>query len=508
MTDANPGGAPDAAPDGAGPITAGESFGHRAMSGAVLLALAQAVKLATQFGSVFLLSRLLSPVDFGVFAMVMPIVAFVMLIQDFGLSGAIVAAKTLDHAQETTLFWLNLAAASVLAVALVAAAPLIAHFYRSPAVLWPTVALAGSVFLSGLATLQFSLLVRNLKFGAMAVADIAGALAGLAIPVAIAWSHPSPWALIASVFANMIAGLACAWSVTRWLPGRPAPLARIKSLLAFGGGLSGATFAHFVARNADNVLIGRYLGAVPLGFYDRAYKLLLFPLQQVVSPLSRVVVPVLVRLSDEPGRYATAYRRALDLILIIAMPGMMVVLIMADTLIVFVMGPVWLPVVPIFRWLGLVGLTVPLSQTLPWLLMSQGRTRPLVHLAVFHMVCCVVAFGFGLRFGIVGMAACYALVEVVAVLPVAIWYTGRGGPVSRTDLLRIAGPHALACIAVGAVLWWLRPMMAGPPILVLPAAGLLGYAIAAGVIALFPSRRTLFTDGLQLLNRRRQTMPS
>lgn len=71
------------------------------------------------------------------------------------------------------------------------------------------------------------------------------------------------------------------------------------------------------------------------------------------------------------------------------------------------------------------------------------------------MVCCVVVFGFGLCFGIVGMVVCYVLVEVVVVLLVVIWYIGCGGLVLWMDLLCIVGFYVLVCIVVGVVLWWL-----------------------------------------------------
>ena len=338
----------DAEPSVATDTPHGSEFAHRAMGGALMLGSAQAVKFVCQLASTVVLSRLLEPNDFGLFAMLMPLVWFVMMIQDFGLSNAVITVRDVTRAHETTLFLINIGLSVVLAVGLAAASPLIAIFYGTPAVSNLAVILSGTIILSGLATLQFAILARDLRFGAMTIAEIGGAVGGLVASIVVAMVHPGPLALVASVVGNMTMGLICGWGATRWVPNRPARLADVRHLLAFGGGIAGANISNYISRNADNILIGRYLGAQSLGYYDRAYKLLLFPLMQIVSPLSRTVVPILSRLVDDEPRYRAAYRRASNQIMLVAVPGMVVLVAMANEVIPLVMGKQWSNVVPVF----------------------------------------------------------------------------------------------------------------------------------------------------------------
>uniref|UniRef100_UPI001C2CFB93 oligosaccharide flippase family protein n=1 Tax=Sphingomonas bacterium TaxID=1895847 RepID=UPI001C2CFB93 len=187
----------------------GGALGGRAMNGAIVLAMAQGVKFATQLVSTIVLARLLSPHDFGIFAMVMPLAGIVMLFQDLGLAQAVESVREVTPAQATTLFAINLGLSVALAAAFAASAPLIAVFYGTREVIAPTLVLAGTIVLSGLATLQFALLVRGLRFGALAVADSVGAVAGVTAAIIVAAVHPSPWAMIASVVVTMTAGLGC-----------------------------------------------------------------------------------------------------------------------------------------------------------------------------------------------------------------------------------------------------------------------------------------------------------
>ena len=490
MTDIDRGDMPPDAPSQA-PNT---GLGARAMNGAIVLAAAQAVKFVTQLISTVVLARLLSPHDFGIFAMVMPLVGFVMLIQDFGLSQAVISVKGITRGQETTLFYINLGLSGVLALLFVVAAPVMGRFYGTSEVIAPAMVLAGTIALSGLATLQFGFLVRDLRFNAVGLADIVGAIAGVSAAIVVAFVHPSPWAMVASVVANMLFGLACGWIATGWRPGRAAPIAQVRHLLNFGGGVIGANLANFVTRNADNILIARFLGPTPLGYYDRAYKLLLFPFQQIVSPLGRVVIPILSRFVGEPERYRSAYFRSLEQILLVALPGMVVAIVMADDLIVFVMGEKWRPVIPVFRWLGLVGLHLPLSQTFAWLLISQSRTQALARFAMFQAVTSVIGFVVGLRYGIIGVAAIYALADVLVRLPLMTWYVGRVGPVSAWMIVERISVHLVGMMAAAGMLVLIRSIATLDHLPALVVGTVAAYLAAWSAVALFPSRRSIFVE--------------
>ena len=169
-----------------------------AVHGTVAIGSAQVVKFATQLLSVVVLARLLAPADFGLFAMLMPLAAFVMMLQDIGLSQAGVASGDLTHEQTSTMFWINAGLSLLLAMLFGVCAPLIALFYDQPRLVEPALALAGAVLISGLATQHFAWLSKSLRFGTVALIDVASTLLGFAAAVAVALIAPGIWALVAS----------------------------------------------------------------------------------------------------------------------------------------------------------------------------------------------------------------------------------------------------------------------------------------------------------------------
>lgn len=465
-----------AAPDYFQPHSRG-GLRQRVVEGAVVISSAQAAKIALQLASVVLLSRLLSPDTFGLFAMVIPVVAFIMALQDLGLTQAIITSSGLTHKEASNMFWIHLATTVGLAGFLLAAAPLIASFYGEPRLTQLAMALSAALFFAGLGTVPAALLNRTMRFGTVAIVETMAGLVGVAVAVGVAMVVPTVWALAAATIVGMAVGAALFWAVCGWKPDRPDPATRVGGLVRIGGGVAGFNLTDFVARNADHVLIGRFAGAVQLGLYDRAYKLLLFPLQHVTNPVGRVMIPALSRLRNEPDRYRAAYRRAVQLMLLLLLPGIVFVLIFAEAVVVSLLGEDWRAAAPIFAWLAITGLHQPMTSTIAWLFVSQQRTGAFARWGLVSMTICLAAFAVGLPWGAVGVAAAYAVADLCLRVPLVWWYAGRSGPVSTTDLVRIAWPFLPAMAAASLAALAVRHVIL-PEILRLALGVLASYAAA------------------------------
>ncbi len=416
----------------------------RGINGIAAIGLTQGLKIAVQFLSVIVLSRLLTPSDFGLVAMVTPIAAFVTLFQDLGLTQALITSSRVTHGQASTMFWVNVAIASALALILVAVSPLISDFYGQPRLIGLVVALAAVVVVSGFTAQQTAMLNRNLQFSALAVLDGSAALLTFLGATAFALIWPTPWALIFGTALSQVATMVGSWIYSGWRPGRPQRLSTINDMLKMGGNLTGFNLLNFLVRNFDNILIGRFNGPTSLGYYDRAYKLLLFPLTALTRPVGRVMLPVLSRLMDEPARYRHAYLRTIELLTLAIMPAVVALMATADEVFSLLIGAKWLAAAPIFRWLAVSGLHQAFSTTFSWLFVSQQRTGEFSRWGVINGTVVVAAMVIGLPDGPLGVARAYALADTLLLLPILIWLTGRRGPVASLRIVRTIAPFALA----------------------------------------------------------------
>jgi PST family polysaccharide transporter len=445
------------------------------------------------------LSRLLQPDDFCLLAMVMPAYGLAVLVQDLGLSQAAVQVRHLTGGQAATLFWVNVGISIGLAAVLAVVAPGLALFYGEPRIAGLTQAFAAIVVLSGLAAQQQALLNRQMRFGFIAAIDSGSYLAGFAAGVLTALAVHNYWALFVSPAVSGVVTLAMSWTGTRWRPGWPWRCRDAAGLLRFGGGLAGFNAFEFFVRSMDNILIGRVWGNAALGVYDRAYKLLLFPLEQVGGPLSRVMLPVLARLADEPARYRHAYLRAVQQMLLISQPGIVFMAATADTLVPAVLGEPWRASAPIFQWLGLAALAQPMTGAIGWLLISQGRTRALMGWGAFSAATCAGAFVAGLPWGPAGVAAAYSITEIVPRLPLYAWLGTSSGPVRLSDLVRTAGPFLAADAAALLAVLAFRHDVAWPAIPELLACLALSYATSVLSLLILPGGRSTLRESMVLL---------
>lgn len=468
------------------------SLGRSALRGSVLMGLAQAGKMAVTMASIVILARLLAPEDFGLVAAISPLVAFVGLFRNLGLQQALVQRKSVEPAHLNQAFWISLWVGLAASLVVFLAAPAVGAFYGDPRLV-PLVRVASlSLVLGSLTTVPIALLSRRFAFGVIAAQELAMALAALGLAVAGAIAGLDAMALVAGTVGAAAAGLALVWGFAPYRPGRPV-LTADGALMRFGANLTGFNLVNFFSRNADNVLIGRFAGMAALGFYDRAYKLLLFPIQNINQPLSQIMIPILSRVQDEPERLKRIYLEVNWALALLILPGIAAAGMQSEALIALLFGPQWAPTAPIFAWLALASFVQPVTGTNGWLFIAKGRTDWMLRLGLYSSLVTVAAFVVGLRWGAEGVAAAYALSAYVLRIPVLLAVIDRLGPVRGRDLgLVLAVPGAAAGLSALALPTVLEAAGAAPGLVSLILAAALNYGTALAAVAAVPaSRRTL-----------------
>jgi PST family polysaccharide transporter len=473
-------------------------FRGRAVAGIAKVGLSQGLRLFVQVGSMILLSRLLLPSDFGILAMVGPIIAFASLFQDLGLTQAVVQRSSMTQGEASALFVVSLSMSVGLAALLLAISPLVSWFYGEPRTGALTAAMGVNLVLGGAVSLHYALLNRRMQFGALAVIDAVSAVGGLAVSLAFALLYHNFWALYAgNVGAALILTAGC-WIATGWCPSLPRFDSRVGASLHFGANVTGFNIANYFARNLDNVLIGWRWGEQALGIYDRAYKLLLMPLQQINSPIFKVMLPVLTQMNGEPERYRQTFLRVLAQILLITLPGIAFMVGTADLVIPILLGRQWSGASPIFAVLGMASFLQVLNNPTGWLFLSQNRTREFLCWGIFGSATSVISFLAGLSCGPLGVAMAYAASEYIRT-PILWWYVTRRGPIRARDVVRTALPHLSGAIASLGAVCGVRALLPEAPFLVLGVSLGVSCLVTVLVLAAFTCGRETIGETVRLV---------
>lgn len=468
--------------------------GRSVRGGAVTFG-AQAGKVVLQLATVVVLVRLLSPGAFGLIAMVAALSSILEFIKELGLSAATIRKNDIDHAQVSALFWINVAAGGLIAALLFLAAPLVADFYRDPAVAPVTRWLALSFLMSGLTVQHWALLRRQMRFTATICVDIGSDLTGLVVAVALALAGADYWALVAQRLVVPAIALIGSWSLCRWRPAWPRRAAGVRELFVFGASVTGVNLTAAVGRSIDQILIGWAWGADVLGLYERAVKLLLTPVNNLAVPLYAVGMPTLSRIAHQDERYRRAFNELFENLAMILLPSAALLAVTADWIVHILFGPRWQAAAPLVAWFAAAAVFLPLTQTAGLLYLSQNRPREMVRAGLIDLALCVLAVGASVHFGAAAVAAALAVVGLGLRLPVGFWLATRRGPVRFGDLWATLVPAALAALATGIAVLVLRrfALPAGTPALPgMILALLVAATVAAAIYVALPrSRRAL-----------------
>lgn len=437
----------------------------------------QILRQLVQIGGQLLLVRLLVPDDFGLLGMAMFFVGVGQLLADFGIGSAIVHARSNDRIVLSSSFWLNLAVAALLAAVMLVCAPLIGSFYKRADLVPMVAVLSLNLLLAGLHVLPSALLYRDMRFADLARAQVLGSLAGALVAVGLAWRGAGVWALVVQPLFGTTVSLLMCWRATRWLPKWEFSWREVAPLARFSAALLGTNLVGYANRNADSLLIGRVLGAGPLGLYAMAIQLMLYPLQQVSSVIVRVLFPTLVQIKDDLPRLRSAYLKAVGTIALVTFPIMGGLFALADDFVLVVFGPAWAPMAPVLKVLAWVGMMQSVGTTVGVIYLAAGRTDIALRVTLVALPIVIAGMAAGLHWGILGVAIGYAAASCSL-----FYYTAVTA--FRLIALKLAPLHAaIARPGLGTAMM-LSVMLAVLPLLApWPPGVRLGAGIAIGMLA-------------------------
>jgi PST family polysaccharide transporter len=368
-------------------------------------------------GIAAVLSRLLTPEDFGTIAMITVISGFMSIFAEAGIGSVAVQFRDFVKRDHQTMFTLSLCLGLFLALLLAGFSSYVAAFFHNPDLKPVAIVMALAFPFSTLGIVPRGLLQRDMRFRAISIVSIVAALFAGLIGIGMAFTGWGYWSLVVQTLANSLIS-SCAFI---WLA-RLAPVPRwdfrvIKKIFSYSGNLTLFSMINYWARNLDNLLIGRFLGSAPLGYYNRAYQLMMLPLSMLTGVITPVLHSVLAqRQNDIPAMYL-GYLKVVKMIGLISIPGMTYAVIMSPELIRVVWGDQWDQTIPIFAILGLNGLFQPIMSTTGTVFLARNKADWLLKCGVVSTILLCSGILFGLPYGIIGVAIGYTIASFLWVMP-------------------------------------------------------------------------------------------
>jgi O-antigen/teichoic acid export membrane protein len=431
------------------------SLYQRTTRGVKWSAVSQIGRQLVQFLTTAILARLLSPEDYGLLGMALVITGFISIFKDLGTSSALVQRKDLTSVLTSSIFWTNVVLGLGIALLLFFGAPLGSLVYNEPRLVDLFRVLAFGFLFSSFGVVPQALLMRRMEFNKIAFTELTSNVVGAACGIGMALLGAGVWSLVSQTLMTSLLATMLLLFIAKWRPLGTFDWNEIRSIAGYSLNLSGYTTFNYFFRNADNFLIGIFLGAVPLGFYGMAYQLMLYANQSITGVVSRVLFPALSQIQDDNARLGRAYLKTCELIALVTFPLMLGLMVVAEPFVTVLFGAKWLPIVPLVIIFAPIGMLQSIGGTTGLIYTAKGRTDLMFRWGIIAGVAYVTAFALGVRWGTLGVAVGFASVSLTLLVPnyaipfrlvglrlVDLWITLRP----------LLGATILMCIAVLALL--------------------------------------------------------
>lgn len=394
----------------------GDSIATRTVKGSIFSIGSSAITIVSGFARSVILARLLTPRDFGIVALALFFLSITNQFRDFGFNWALIHRDSEVAAAISTHFVLRIGMTLVMFLLTLIAMPLLIHLYPSqPQMTSALLGLSLIEFLNAVNSTPNFTLRKKMEFKYLAILDVVSSLAMTVFAPAMALVGLGFWSLVGEQAIAALVRTIGLWGIRRpWRLSLKFDKGIARWYFRFGSFVFLSSGLTFLLDQFDDFWAGTVLGAVPLGFYSRAYEFARYPRRAIANPITRVFFPAYAQLQHDRLRLSKAFYRAGSLMIRVGfLLSLVFVLVVPEFTRIFI-GAKWLPMVPVFRLMILYTLLDPLILTSGHLLTAIGRPQILTKIKGFQLlvfVPAVIVLSYGL--GIEGVAIAVDLMVII-----------------------------------------------------------------------------------------------
>lgn len=374
--------------------------------------------------SQIVLARLLEPKDFGLLGMLAIFIAVSQAFIDSGFDNALIQKKEVNQTDYSTVFYFNITIGIVLYLILFFAAPLIADFFHQPLLVDLTRVVCIVLAVNSFGLIQFVKFKIEMNFKAIAQVVVIANLLSAFVGIAMALMGFGVWALAGQIIGIYFFRTVLFWIKSSWRPSFIFSFQSFKQLFSFGSKLLLSGIINQVFQNIYLMVIGRIFSASLLGFYTQAKKLQEVPVTTLAQVVGNVTFPAFSKIQDDNVKLREGFRKLIKLMVFINFPLMLGLAVVAEPLLVLILGEKWLPSVPYFQLLCIAGMIYTLHASNLNILKVKGRSDLFLYLEIIKKTIVVIAIFIGLNWGIIGLIVGQICTSFISFF-INAFYTGK-----------------------------------------------------------------------------------
>lgn len=371
------------------------SIKQQMMSGVFYTAIAKYSGIVISLGVMAILARLLTPDDFGIVAIATVIIAFFELFTNIGFSSAIIQNKELSNKDLSNIYSFTLWMGLGLSLLFFASSWAIAAYYNNSTLRTICQILSINLFLSSASMVPNTLFYKEKQFKLLAIRTLCIQIVVGTTAIIAAWQGAGLYTL---TIQPILSGLLLYLISIKYHPIRPSLTLGLESIQKIWGySLFQFLFnvINYFTANLDKLLTGKFLGMNQLGYYEKSYRTMMLPIQNITYVITPVLHPILSDFQNDPQQLRVSHEKIVHLLTMIGFPLSVLSYFCANEAIMILFGEQWQASVPVFQILSFtIGIQMILSSSGSFY-QSGGDTRSMFYCALFASTTTAISLSVG-----------------------------------------------------------------------------------------------------------------
>lgn len=371
-----------------------------------------------------ILARLLTPKEFGLIGMLTIFILVSQTLVNGGFNQALIRQQDVDEEDYSTVFYINLIVSLILYLILFFAAPLIADFYDQHELTLLTRVLSTIFLINAFSYVQEAKLTKEMQFKKLMFINLPSTIIGGMVSIIMAMKGHGVWSIVALQLITKLAYSMQIWAYSSWRPMAVFNKERALSLFSFGGKLALSGVINTIYQNIYLVVIGKFFSVSNVGYYQNANNLVQYPVNTFSMALNKVVFSAFSSIQNDNRKLKEGYKMIIRQILFWVCPAFIIAGVLAVPLFRFIFTEKWLPAVPYFQWLCVVGILLPVNSYNLNILNVKGRSDLFLRLEIIKKIIISIGLVIAIPFGIKALLIFQAFNSFLA-YGLNSYYSGR-----------------------------------------------------------------------------------
>ncbi len=397
-------------------------FAQQALKGISWMALLRGVTRGLSIVKIAILARILLPAQFGIYGIATLVLGFLETLTETGINIFLIQEKDEVDGYVNSAWFISILRGILISLLILISIPFVITFFNSPGSKNILILISVIPFIRGFINPACVKFQKNLEFNKQFYYDSTLFFVDTLVAVSLALILKSENSLVFGMIVSATLEVILSFAIFSPRPRFILDKDKVSKVINRGKWITGAGVFNYIFTNLDDMVVGKVLGVVSLGFYQQAYKISSLPVSEVGEVFNKVTFPIYASFEEDKVRLRKAFFKTLTAITLLVIPFGLFIFFFPEFVVRIILGESWLEIVSALKVLAIFGVLKAISNSFFSLFLSLKKQEVVTLITFIGVVVMSLTITPMVKsFGLIG-AGYSAIISTIFSLPFVIYY--------------------------------------------------------------------------------------